>query len=187
MHFFTVFNVWYIALFFGIIWGLLIFNLDRFIISTLKKSDAKWKEFLQAFPRIVLAVIIAIVIAKPLELKLFEKEINQVLLSEKNEMTLVNQTQIAKQFAPEITGIQSEIAALKAEITSKEAETNALYEIYIAEAEGRKGTKLLGKGPVYKEKREKHDAALAALNQLKKRQFRKNSIKRSCNYRFAKK
>ena len=102
------------------------------------------------------------------ELKLFEKEINQVLLSEKNEMTLVNQTQIAKQFAPEITGIQSEITALKAEITSKEEETNALYEIYIGEAEGRKGTKLLGKGPVYKEKREKHDAALSALSQLKK-------------------
>ena len=137
---FTVFNVWYIALFFGIIWGLLIFNLDRFIISTIKKSDAKWKEFLQAFPRIVLAVIIAIVIAKPLELKLFEKEINQVLLSEKNKMTLLNKTQIAKQFAPEITRIQSEIAALKPEITSKEAETNALYETYIAEAEGRKGT-----------------------------------------------
>ena len=42
-----------------------------------------------------------------------------------------------------------------------------LYNTYISEAEGTAGTKLLGKGPVYKEKREKHDAALAELQQLK--------------------
>ncbi|MCL7754001.1 DUF4407 domain-containing protein [Polaribacter sp. Z022] len=165
---FTVFDNLYAAIFFGLIWGLLIFNLDRFIVSTIKKSDNKWKEFLQASPRILLAVIIAIVISKPLELKLFEKEINQVLLTEKNQMTLDNKTQIAAQFTPEIAKINNEIDALKTEITTKEAKTNALYETYIAEAEGRKGTKLLGKGPVYKEKREKHDTALAELNQLKK-------------------
>ena len=44
---------------------------------------------------------------------------------------------------------------------------NALYDIYITEAEGTSGTGKLGKGPVYKEKREKHDAALAELQQLK--------------------
>ena len=165
---FTVFDNVYTAIFFGLIWGLLIFNLDRFIVSTIKKRDSKWKEFLQASPRILLAVIIAIVISKPLELKLFEKEINQVLLTEKNQMTLDNKTQIAQQFIPEIATISNEINSLKEEINTQETKTNALYEIYIAEAEGRKGTKLLGKGPVYKEKREKHDAALNSLAKLKK-------------------
>lgn len=165
---YTVFNNLYVAIFFGLIWGLLIFNLDRFIVSTIKKSDAKWKEFLQASPRILLAIIIAIVISKPLELKLFEKEINQVLLTEKNQMTLENKTQIAQQFSPEIAEIKNEIEALQQEIITKETQTNALYETYIAEAEGRKGTKLIGKGPVYKEKRAKHDAALSELNELKK-------------------
>jgi hypothetical protein len=42
-----------------------------------------------------------------------------------------------------------------------------LYETYIAEAEGRKGTELIGKGPVYQEKRDKHDAELAALQELR--------------------
>ena len=165
---FTVFDNLFAAVFFGIIWGLLIFNLDRFIVATIKKNNNKWKEFLQATPRILLAIIIAIVISKPLELKLFEKEINQVLLTEKNQMTLDNKTQIAAQFSPEIAKINSEIEDLKQEINNQETKTNALYETYIAEAEGRKGTKLLGKGPVYKEKREKHDAALTELNQLKK-------------------
>ncbi|TDQ22736.1 DUF4407 domain-containing protein [Tenacibaculum caenipelagi] len=165
---YTVFDNIYTAIFFGIIWGLLIFNLDRFIVSTIKKRESKRQELVQVLPRLLLAMIIAVVISKPLELKIFEKEINQILLTEKNQMTLDNKTQIAQQFTPEIDKINSEITSLKDEVTTKENEVNTLYETYIAEAEGRKGTKLIGKGPVYKEKREKHDAALAELNQLKK-------------------
>ncbi len=163
----TVFDNYFAAVLFGLVWGLLIFNLDRFIVSTIKKTDNKWKEIWQATPRLILAVIIAIVISKPLEMKIFEKEINQVLLTEKNNLTLANKEQISNQFTPEITTLQSEINSLKQEINSKETTSNKLYETYIAEAEGRKGTKLIGKGPVYKEKREKHDAALAELQQLK--------------------
>ncbi|SFR33647.1 protein of unknown function [Robiginitalea myxolifaciens] len=164
---YTVFdNVW-AAVGFGLIWGLLIFNLDRYIVSTMRKRDSFWKELLQAGPRIVLALIIAVVISKPLELKIFQKEIDQVLLEEKNQMTLDNQEQLALQYAPAIAEKQAEIAAIKDEVASKEAATDALYETYIAEAEGRAGTGLLGKGPVYAEKREKHDAALAELQDLK--------------------
>ncbi|MBJ2174866.1 DUF4407 domain-containing protein [Aureibaculum sp. A20] len=165
---FTVFDNAYIAISFGLVWGLLIFNLDRFIVSTIKKRNNAWQEVLQASPRIVLAIIIAIVISKPLEMKIFEKEINQVLLEQKNELTLQNKNQIADQFTPEIERIQSEINALKIEIGTKEKEVNDLYTTYISEAEGTSGTKKLGKGPVYKEKREKHDALLNELQQLKK-------------------
>lgn len=164
---YTVFDTYFSAIIFGFIWGLLIFNLDRFIVSTIKKRNNFFDEFLQAVPRLLLAVIIAIVIAKPLELKIFEKEINQVLLEEKNDMTLQNKDQLALQFTPSIEAVQSEIEVLKKEITNKEASVNALYETYISEAEGRKGTELLGKGPVYKEKRDKHDAELASLQKLK--------------------
>lgn len=164
---YTVFDNYATAIFFGFIWGLLIFNLDRFIVSTIKKRDNFFDEFLQATPRIALAIIIAIVIAKPLELKIFEKEINQVLLEEKNTMTLSNKDQLALQYNPSITALNANIASLKKEVTDKEAEVNALYDTYIAEAEGREGTKILGKGPVYKEKREKHDAELSALQELK--------------------
>jgi len=164
---YTVFNSYFAAIFFGCIWGLLIFNLDRFIVSTIKKRDSFFDEFLQATPRILLAIIIAVVISKPLELKLFEKEINQVLLEEKNALTLENNEQLALQFTPSIEALQNQITTLKDEIITKENEVNSLYETYIAEAEGRAGTELVGKGPVYKEKREKHDAELAALAKLR--------------------
>ncbi len=165
---YTVFDNYFTAVFFGLVWGLLIFNLDRFIVSTIKKKENFLDELLQASPRIVLAVIIAVVISKPLELKIFEKEIDQVLLEQKNDLTLANQEQIATQYTPILEGIDAEIVALKQEVSTKEEEVNELYETYIAEAEGRKGTELVGKGPVYKEKREKHDAMLAELVELKK-------------------
>lgn len=164
---YTVFDNYFAAIFFGFVWGLLIFNLDRFIVSTIKKRNNFIDELIQASPRIILAVIIAIVISKPLELKIFEKEIDRVLLEQKNDLTLANQNQIADQFNPTITGLENDIKTLQSQIDTKEAEVNALYDTYISEAEGTAGTKLLGKGPVYKEKREKHDAALAELQQLK--------------------
>ncbi len=164
---FTVFDNVYTAVIFGLLWGLLIFNLDRFIVSTIKKRNSVKSELWQATPRIILAVIIAVVISKPLELKIFEKEIDRVLLEQKNDLTLANKEQISLQYTPAVEELQSEIETLKAEIDSKEQETNELYETYIAEAEGRKGTLLVGKGPVYREKREKHDGYLAELSELK--------------------
>ena len=164
---YTVFDNYFTAIFFGLIWGMLIFNLDRFIVSTIKKRDNFFDEVIQASPRILLAVIIAVIISKPLELKIFEKEINQVLLEEKNAMTLENKDQLALQYTPAIEALSSEIDALKKEVVDKETSVNELYDTYIAEAEGREGTLKLGKGPVYKEKREKHDAELSALQELR--------------------
>ena len=164
---YTVFDNLFAAIGFGFVWGLLIFNLDRYIVSTIKKTGNVIDELIQASPRILLAVIIAIVIAKPLELKIFEKEINQVLLEQKNDLTLANKDQIAQQYNPKIEALKSDIIGLQNEIDTKETEVNTLYDTYISEAEGREGTMLLGKGPVYKEKRDKHDALLAELQELK--------------------
>lgn len=165
---YTVFdNVWP-AVFFGFVWGLLIFNLDRFIVSTIRKRDRFGSELLQAAPRIVLAVIIAIVISKPLEIKIFEKEINTVLLKEKNAMALRNKKEVSDYFKTDLDRNEADIKRLKAEISDKEKEVNALYDTYIAEAEGRKGTLKLGKGPVFREKIAKHDLARTELDTLRK-------------------
>lgn len=173
---FTVFDSIYPALLFGLVWGLLIFNLDRFIVSTIRKRDSFKSEFLQATPRIILAIIIAIVISKPLEIKIFEKEINAVLLTEKNAMALKNKKEVATYFKSDLDQNKSEIKALKMEITNKEKEVNTLYETYITEAEGTKGTMKLGKGPVFKEKISKHDLAKKELDTLQKNNLAKIAI-----------
>ena len=164
---FTVFDSVYLAVFFGLVWGFLIFNLDRFIVSTIKKRNNFLDEFIQAIPRIILAIIIAIVISKPLEIKIFEKEIATVLLKEKNEMAMANKIQVTNYFQTDVDKNKAEIDSLKSDIRKKVKEVNDLYATYITEAEGTSGTKKLGKGPVYAEKRLKHDAQLKQLDSLK--------------------
>jgi len=164
---FTVFDNVYTAVFFGLVWGFLIFNLDRFIVSTIKKRDHFLNEFIQASPRIVLAIIIAIVISKPLEIKIFQKEIETVLLKEKNEMSIANKNQVSNFFKNDVDKNKAEIDSLKSAITKKEKEVASLYNSYITEAEGTAGTKKMGKGPIYKEKREAHDLASKQLDSLK--------------------
>lgn len=67
------------AITFGLIWGLAIFNMDRYIVSSIKKTGSTNHQILQALPRILLAIMIGIVISRPLELKIFDKEIRQKL------------------------------------------------------------------------------------------------------------
>jgi hypothetical protein len=67
------------AIFFGILWGLAIFNMDRYIVSSINKEGTTNQQILQASPRILLAIMIGVVISRPLELKIFDKEIRQKL------------------------------------------------------------------------------------------------------------
>src|ERR1700749_1590147 len=67
------------AILFGLIWGLAIFNMDRYIVSSINKEGTTNQQILQASPRILLAIMIGIVISRPLELKIFDKEIRQKL------------------------------------------------------------------------------------------------------------
>ncbi|MES1217772.1 MAG: DUF4407 domain-containing protein [Bacteroidota bacterium] len=74
---YSVFGNWVSTIGFGIIWGLIIFNFDRFLVSTMRKYGvSKRKQLWMAIPRMALALLIGLTIARPLELKIFEKEIN---------------------------------------------------------------------------------------------------------------
>ncbi len=206
---YTVFDNEYYAAGFGILWGIMIFSLDRYLVASMKKiwrknpggratemeeagegefsieeaEDVEYvdeeeegpiqyvesprREFFQAFPRILLALVIAVVISKPLEMKIFEKEINQILEVEKNALKLANQEQVGSLYNTELGRLRREIERLQNQITDKQVETNALYQSYIAEAEGSGGTMRIGKGPIYQEKRAKHDQSFAELQELK--------------------
>lgn len=81
---FYVFNNPKVAIAFGVFWGMLIFNLDRFIVNTMY-SDGKvtisWQELYSGLPRIIMAIFLGIVISTPLELKIYEKSINTEIKS----------------------------------------------------------------------------------------------------------
>ena len=96
----TVFtDVVYYSIVFGLFWGIMIFNLDRFIVSSTGKGDGTeeitWKEFKGAIPRIIMGTIIAITISKPVEIRMFKTEIDvklyeNQLIAQKKYQDLTN-------------------------------------------------------------------------------------------------
>jgi len=130
---YSVFQSFHAAMIFGFLWGLVIFNLDRFIIVTLKKLDDKpfekygpfsgifriSTEFFCALPRIVLALIIAITIAKPLEVKIFEDRLRDAIVQSKHDAIDKHKEQIEKRYRINDT---AENEALEAKINKIEAE-----------------------------------------------------------------
>lgn len=78
---------------FAVAWGAMIFCLDRFITNTMY-SDGKvtisWLELRSALPRILISIFLGIVISAPLELKIFEKEIDTQIVLEKERFVNSN-------------------------------------------------------------------------------------------------
>ncbi|MEM6806305.1 MAG: DUF4407 domain-containing protein, partial [Bacteroidota bacterium] len=70
-----------VAFMFGLLWGALIFNLDRYIVSSIRKEGRPWFEIGLALPRLILAVLISVVITKPIEVELFNNQINSELFA----------------------------------------------------------------------------------------------------------
>lgn len=71
---------WLVTIPAALVWGLIIFNLDRFIVSTVKGDGTEkitWGEWGAMLPRLFMAVIIGLTISAPLETHIFEKEINR--------------------------------------------------------------------------------------------------------------
>jgi len=52
---YTVLIIWTVAIGLGYFWGALVFNLDRFIVSTIKKSEKRFGQLKQITPRLLLA------------------------------------------------------------------------------------------------------------------------------------
>lgn len=83
-----VFSNVILSVIFAVIWGLLIFNLDRFIVNSMY-SDGQdvitWRKFKSALPRFIMAIFIGIVISTPLEMKIFNDRIESQLLKDNVE------------------------------------------------------------------------------------------------------
>lgn len=84
-----------ISVFLGALWGVIILNVDRLLISTMKKdpNNSKWKELRQAIPRFILALAIAFVVSKPVEVKLLEPQINKYIReSNQSKISALNES-----------------------------------------------------------------------------------------------
>lgn len=64
-----------LSVFIGGVFGLMIGFINRLTFSTFTTRYSKWDQILQIIPKLIFALLIALILVKPLELKIFEKEI----------------------------------------------------------------------------------------------------------------
>ena len=158
------------ATIFGIIWGLIIFNIDRFIVASTGKGHGTeavtWSEIKSAIPRILMGMIIAITISKPVEIRMFQTEINVELQKRISEKLVETQKLAEKNFRPAIEEFQGRIAECKQEIAEKKEEHRIAELAFQKEMDGEGGTGSRGIGPISAQKKVLADRKLVELKEI---------------------
>ena len=112
-----------LSMLFGLIWGLIIFNIDRFIVASTGKGDGSeaitFGEIKTAIPRIIMGIIIAITISKPVELRMFQQEIEVELNSRRIEEVKEKKNSITKLYEGDIEILKEEIFRLDNRVKPK--------------------------------------------------------------------
>lgn len=163
---FTVFDSYWVATLLGLVWGAMIFNLDRYIVSSMRKDSRWYRELFTALPRIVLAVVISIVIAKPLELKIFGKEIESELIIMEQQVYARQEGELKGRYDASLVQLRKDVETLKTEIVQKSAQRDALVLVAQQEADGTGGSKRRNLGPIYKVKKADAEKAEKELQSL---------------------
>ncbi len=174
----TVFNNWLWTIGFAIIWGLVIFNFDRFLVSTMRKYGiSKRKQYWMAVPRLFLAVLIGLTIARPLELKIFEKEINVKMAENLHHKILNNDSLLNLENQQQIAVASEERQRFTQRKLAIEDTLQRLQSAYVQEADGTGGSMQRGienltrlKMDAYTRAREQYAPELASLDRQIKSQ-----------------
>ena len=161
---YTVFGNWLWTIGFAIIWGLIIFNFDRFLVSTMRKYGiSRRKQIMMAIPRIALALLIGVVIARPLEMKIFDKEINVKMTENLHEKIRLNDSLLAMEYKNQLANAESERQRLLGRKLAIEDTLHNLRTAYLQEADGTGGSMQRG---IENITRLKQDAFNLARNQF---------------------
>lgn len=105
------------AILFGVIWGLIIFNIDRFIVAASGVGDGTekitWGELGGAIPRLCMGIIIAITISKPVEIRMFKSEIDSALYAEQQELQKTYELNTRENFKERFTPLETSISNIE--------------------------------------------------------------------------
>jgi hypothetical protein len=124
---------------------LIIFNFDRFLVSTMRKYGVSpRKQLSMAIPRMALAVLIGFTIARPLELKIFEKEINTKVIENTHKKIQLNDSLLQAENTALMQTTEAERTRLYERKKNIEDELVRLQQSYVAEADGTGGSQIRG-------------------------------------------
>ena len=151
------------SLVFGLIWGLIIFNIDRFIVASTGKGDGSeaitLSEIKTAIPRILMGIIIAITISKPVELRMFQQEIEVELNSKRIKEVDKQKKEVTKLYEGDLELIQEEVTRLREDINRYQIIRQEKLNIFNEEMNGSGSVAGQGYGPRAKKKEKELELA----------------------------
>ena len=150
-----------LAIAFGFIWSLIIFNLDRFIVSSTGHGDGTEKitmeEFTGAIPRLIMALIIGFTLSKPLEIRIMKSELEAIYQQKKEKYIEESTPSEDKRYDNEHKISQEKFDTVSADRVRFEKERQELQDKAVQErvdankeASGKNGNGVSGTGPIYK-------------------------------------
>jgi hypothetical protein len=116
----------------GIFWGLILLNLDRFLVVSMGATRDKRRLMMMAAPRLCLAIVISLVVSTPITLRIFQSDINyQIRTAQATQSSQLNGLEAksglavqAKQLSTQIAEQQSILnGALPQAITNPQLQT----------------------------------------------------------------
>lgn len=181
---------------FGVMWGFVILNIDRFLVINMGASRSLGHLTLMALPRLAMAVVLAAVISTPLVLQVFQSDIKAELsryqteqstqqaalepnTAEQKRLDVVNKQisgyestlhgQLGGVTRPELDAAKQKVTGLEGDVTKARNEAaKALYR-YQCELYGSSchgGSKRRGAGPLAGAKRLEYNSAKSRLDSL---------------------
>lgn len=160
----TVFNSTFLAILLGLVWGVMIYNLDRFIVLSLRSTGSFLRDVWFAVPRIVLALLFAVVISTPLELRIFQNEIEGELVLMNQEQRKTQEDVLRSRFTEERSALLETRSTIESEITALRAKRDELALIALQEADGTGGSMKKNLGPIYAAKKAEADKVNGELS-----------------------
>ncbi len=174
-----------IASLFGIVWGLMIYNIDRFIVTSTGKGDGTeaitMGELKSALPRIIMGMIIALTISKPVEIRMFKTEIDIKLRERQLEQQAAYQEKVDKTYADReklLLSDFSKIESQRADLIARIRDYDDQYKKETAEGQGGRNQ---GEGPVAKallRERDKVENQLAQFDAFHKEELNELNSKK---------
>lgn len=170
----------------GFVWALIIFNIDRFIVSSTGKGDGSdtitWTQLSKALPRIIMAVIIGVCISAPLEIRVLKPEIDAQLELEQNEylgrlnahsdrLIEARRTELRRR----VDEVQQRLDGRAEYFEKRRLEIKEQRRLLELEAEGKTGSKVAGRGPAWQDKRDTLDKMEQELERDRERDKEKQA------------
>ena len=131
------------ALFGGVIWGILIYSLDRAVLTSFRKSDTGKISIIQRF---ILTISLALIIGEPLLIQLFSKEIALEMTQKGQTVATVSRQNVTARFQTEIDTLTNDKNEVENRLESLKADRDAKENAVIGEIEGTSGSGNRGKG-----------------------------------------